>query len=217
MLTKVLSQILASGSQISVDSQAVTGGTIFITTISRAGQIDQVSSNFVPSALGSTRRYLSLTNAKDDTGIPLTAVAGTPTGAVGIARTAGTSLTLVGEATSSSAKTNKALFEFNLPDSYVPGKDIAVVVNAFAAGTGTLTTLSTTMTVAAYSETNGVEAALSVSAAVLIPKTTAADLAFTITGTGLVPGQHIALELTMLITTASGANTGTINSISFQA
>ena len=46
---------------------------------------------------------------------------------------------------------------------------------------------------------------------------TAGNLVFTITGTGLVPGQHVAVELTMLITSASGANPGVIYSVSYGA
>jgi hypothetical protein len=165
---------------------------------------------------GPQTRYLSLTDAKADSGIPLTAAAGTPAGAVGISRTAGTSLQLVGEATSSSAKTDKAFFEFNLPSTYVAGAAIPVVVNAIVTGSGTLTGASTTITVAAYTETNGVEAALTVSAAQQFDKT-GETLTFTVTGTGLAPGQHVAVEITMLVTSASGANTGVINSVAIQA
>jgi hypothetical protein len=72
------------------------------------------------------------------------------------------------------------------------------------------------MTVTPYSEVNGVETALTVTAAVQITKT-GGDLAFTITGTGLTPGSHITLELTMLVTSSSGANTGQVNSVSYVA
>ena len=81
----------------------------------------------VAAITGPQTRYLPLTGAKADSGIPLTAAAGTPAGAVGIARTAGTSLTLAGEATSASAKTDKAFFEFTLPETYVAGANIPVV------------------------------------------------------------------------------------------
>lgn len=170
----------------------------------------------VAAITGPQTRYLPLTDAKADSGIPLTAAAGTPTGAVGVSRTAGTSLQLVGEATSASAKTNKAFWEFDLPQTYVAGADIPVIVNAIVTGSGTLTAASTTITVAAYTEINGVEAALTVSAAQQFDKT-GETLTFTITGTGLVPYQHIAIEITMLVTSASGANTGTLNSVAIQA
>lgn len=165
---------------------------------------------------GTTNRFLPLTDAKSDAGVPLTAAAGTPAGAVGVARTAGTSLALVGEATSASAKTNKAFWEFNLPSTYIAGSNIPVKINAIVTGSGTLTGASTTIAVAAYTETNGVEAALTVSAAQQFDKT-GENLTFTITGTGLTPGQHVAVEVTMLVTSASGANTGQLNSISITA
>jgi len=160
---------------------------------------------------------MRLTDAKSDLGVPMTAAAGTPAGTVGVSRSAGTSLTLVGEATSGADnKTDKALFEFSLPDSYQSGSNISLVVNCNTTGT-VITSASTTMTVAFYTEGNaGAETAGTVSAAQQIPAT-AGDLTFTITGTGLVPGQHVAVELTMLVTTASGAAHGIINSVRYGA
>lgn len=206
-------------SELLTQSLSVSGGTLYISTLRQGGVQGlpaAVTQTFVPTGAASPQRFLALTNAKSDLGVPMTAAAGTPAGTVGVSRTAGTSLQLLGEATSSSAKTNKALFEFNLPDTYVAGANIPVTVNAVVTGSGTLTTVSTTMAVAAYTETNGVEAALTVSAAQQIPATTAANLSFTVTGTNLVPGQHVAVELVMLVTSSSGANTGTINSVSYQ-
>jgi hypothetical protein len=215
--TNILTQQIYGGNLVTVDSVAVAGGTLYMAGIMNGGVQQGISAVFVPTGASSPQRFLALSHAVSDLGVPMTAAAGTPSGTVGISRTAGTSLQLLGEVTSSNAKTNKALFEFNLPDSYVAGTNIPVTVNAVAAGSGTLTAVSTTMTVAAYTEKNGVEAALTVTAAVQIPPTTAADLSFTITGTNLIPGQHLALELVMLVTSASGANTGTINSVSYQA
>jgi hypothetical protein len=108
------------------------------------------------------------------------------------------------------------MFEFDLPDSYVSGSDIPVIVNASVSGAGTLTGASTTMTLAAYTELNGVEAALAVSAAQQIVAA-GSDLTFTVTGTGLVPGQHVVIECVLLVTSSSGANTGAINSVAYKA
>lgn len=163
--------------------------------------------------MGPLNRPIPLTSGKSDLGVPMTAAAGTPAGTVGVSRTAGTSLTLVGEVTSSSAKTDKVMFEYNLPDTYIAGNPITVTVNASISGSGTLTGASTTMTLAAYSETNGVEAALTVSAAQPIVAG-GSDLVFTVTpSAAMTAGRRIVLELTMLITSASGANTGAINSV----
>lgn len=68
---------------------------------------------------------------------------------------------------------------------------------------------------AAYTEINGVETALPVSAAQQFTGT-AANYVFTITGTVLTPGAHISIEVTMLVTTSVGALTGQINSVSYQ-
>jgi hypothetical protein len=205
----------AGGSELLTQSQAVTGGTLYTTVLRESGAQGQpigVTSTFVSSAAAGKVRYLPLTGGKSDAGVSLT---GTATGgAVGVSRTAGTSLTLVGEATSASAKTDKVMWEFNHPDSYVAGANIPVTVNCVATG-GTITAASTTMTVAAYTETNGAEAALTVSSAQQIPAT-AGNLTFTITGTSLTPGQHVSIELVMLVTTSAGAGTGTINSVSYQ-
>jgi hypothetical protein len=124
-------------------------------------------------------------------------------------------LVLSGEATSSSAATDQALFETNLADTYQAGAAIPITVNCNYSGTGTVTAASTTMTVAAYSEVNGVETALTVSAAQRMTSA-AKNLVFTLTGTGLTANAHIAVELTMLVTSSSGANTGQVNSVAVQ-
>jgi len=205
-------------SELLTQSISVSGGTLYLTTLRQPGIQGQpagVAQTFVPVAAGGLVRYVRLTDAKSDLGVPMTAAAGTPSGTVGVSRTAGTSLALTGEATSgAAAKTDKALFEFNLPDTYVAGANIPVTVNCTTSGT-TITAASTTMTVAAYTEVNGVETALTVSAAQQIPAT-AANLVFTVTGTALTPGQHVVVELVMLVTTSAGAGTGTINAVSYQ-
>jgi hypothetical protein len=79
-----------------------------------------------------------------------------------------------------------------------------------------LTAASTTMTLNAYSETNGAEAALTLSAAQQMVAA-GSNLTFTLTGTGLVPGQRIVIEAVMLVTSSSGANTGALNSLAYGA
>lgn len=200
--------------EIFTQSYAVPGGTLY-QQIFRSGGINpqyQLSTNFVPASAGGLTRYLKLTDAKSDAGVPMTAAPGTPSTTVGVTRTAGTSLTLNGEATSgAAAKTDNALFELNLADSYVAGANVSIIVNCNTSGT-VITAGSTTMTVNVYSEVNGVETLLTTSAAQQIPAA-ATNLTFTLTGTSLVPGAHIAIELVMLVTTASGAAHGLINSV----
>lgn len=163
-------------------------------------------------------RYLRLTDVKADTGLPLlTATAATTV--PGITRTAGTSMVLTGAATSGATPaTTKMFWEFDLPDTYVSGAAIPVLVNTVVATATDVTAASTTTTVAAYTEINGVETALTVSAAQQTPITTAATLTFSITGTGLVAGAHLAIEVTSLVTTTvGGASSMALNSIGYQA
>jgi len=163
--------------------------------------------------MGQLSRPLPLTSGKSDLGVSLTAAAGTPAGAVGISRTAGTSLTLVGETTSSNAKTDKVIFEFNMPDTYIAGTPIKVTVNASVSGSGTLTGASTTMTMTAYSETDGVETALTVTAAQQIVAA-GSNLVFMVTpNSAITAGRRIVIGLTMLVTSSSGSNTGVINAV----
>jgi hypothetical protein len=200
-------------SELEMQGTSVSGGTVYHTIFRGPGNPPSwaMSTVFAPVAAGGLTRNLILTDAKSDLGVALTA---TPTaGAVGVTRVAGASLVMTGEATSASAKTDKALFEFNLPDSFKAGSNIAVTVNCLASG-GTITAASTTLTLAAYTETNGVEAPLAVTAAQQIPST-ATNLTYTITGTALTPGQHMAIELTMLVTSSVGAATGVINGVSY--
>ena len=199
-----------------VDTLTVTGGTLYVSTFFD-GSNNPVggASSFVPYAVTPPVRFLPLTQASSDAGVALT---GTATGgAMGISRTAGTSLVLVGEATSASAVTDKAIWEFDLPDTYVPGAAIPVVVNAAITGTGTLTAASCTMTVTAFLEVNGVETALTVTGGSIQITPAGADMSWSVAGTGLSPGNRLVLEAAMLVTSASGSNTGRVGRVSFAA
>jgi hypothetical protein len=209
-------------SELLVQSYAVPGGTLYAGVLRPPGATSppvSLGMSFVPTGTTTPTRPLALTDAKSTGGVPMTAAAGTPSATVAPSRTAGTSLVLVGEATSSSAKTDNAMWEFRLPDSYVAGANIPVVINANYTGGGTITGASTTLTVTAYAEgQNGAETALTVSAAQQFTGT-AANYTFTITGlgSGLAPNSRIVVSVAMLVTSSSGANTGQINSIAFGA
>ena len=195
---------LSAGQTVALESSSLPGGVLMLTALANPT---------VPQT-----RYLPLTDVHTDAGLPIiTATAATTL--PGIARTAGSSLYLTGVATSGAqGVTTKMLWEFNLPSTYVAGANIPVIVNCVVPTAANVTAASTTMTVAAYTETNGVEAAISVTAAQQIALTTATNLTFTITGTALTPGQHVALELVMLVTTITGgASSGQVNSVAYQA
>jgi hypothetical protein len=160
---------------------------------------------------GNLTDRLPLLNARNTTGAALGASA--TSGAMGYSITLGTSAALVGEATSSSAKTDVCLFEYILPSSYVAGTNPQLVVNTNYTGSGTVTAVSTTMTPTVYAEVDaGTQGANICSTAQQIGSS-AADLTFTLTGTGLTAGQRLMLELSMLVTTSAGAATGQVNSI----
>ncbi len=200
-------------------TDVVAGGTIVIASLANppgSGLPASIAATFIPAAMSGATRNLSLVDANGPTGVPITATAGATGGAVGIVRSAGTSCVLQGLATSGNAKDNFALWQVNLPASYVAGANIPVIVNAGILGTGTLNAGSCTLTVQAFVEVNGVETALTVSASQTIVATPA-PYTFTITGTGLTTYENVCIEVDGLVTSSSGANTLEINSVSFVA
>lgn len=212
-----------SQSEALLQSYAVTGGTLY--WLCNRGPGLQGSSipvpygcsgaSFVPTNLsGSFTRYLSLSDARLDSGIISVATSSPSTTNFAIARTAGTSYALIGGATSASAVTTKAMWETNIASTYVAGTAIPIVVNANYTGSGTITAASTTLTVAAYTEVGGVETAITGITAAQQFTGTAANYSFSIPSTaGLIAGQHVTVEVTMLVTSSANANTGQINSV----
>jgi hypothetical protein len=207
----------ANGKTLTTASAAVTGGSLYVNFLQdqTSGVISDIGgATFVPAAAGGMTRGLKLPDALTDAGQPMPA---TPTtGVFGVTRTAGSSLVLTGETTSSSTVTDKAAWIVGLNDSYVSGANIAVTVSGVVTGAGTLTAGSTLLTLAAYLVINGVETALSVTAAQQWGKT-AGSYVFTVTGTGLIPGSQVMFELTAAVASASGANTGIVTGVSYVA
>lgn len=190
-----------------------------------SGFISNVSINDVASLLGQaciliqtsstdglSNTEIKLAEFKNITGAALGAAAAA--GVLGYTVTLGTAYFLVGEATSSSAKTDTGMVEIVLPQNYVDGQPIALKVNANYTGSGTVTAASCSVTAAAYllADAGTMGASLIATAAQLITAT-AQDLSFVITGTSLKPGARLLLELSLLVTSASGANTGQVNSV----
>jgi hypothetical protein len=193
-----------SGASYTADAAGI------ITGVSPADAVDLIKNGCKFG--GNTTERLSLLNFKNTTGATLTASAGS--GVLGISSTVGTSLGLVGEATSSSAKTDVGMIEYILPSSYVAGTNFNVVINANYTGSGTLTGASTTCVPTVYAEADaGTQGSNLVTTSAQQITGTAADYAFAVNGSGLVPGQRILIEVSMTITSSSGANTGQINSV----
>lgn len=206
-------------SEALIQSVAVTGGNLYYTCYQQGGPTPQwgcSAPTFVPSTVGGGyTRFLALSDARLDSGIISTSATGSST-SYGVARTAGTSYALLGAATSSSAVTTKAMWETNVASTYVSGAVIPIVINTNYTGSGTLTAASTTINIAVYTEVGGVETAITgvLPASAQQISATPTNYTFSIPASaGLVVGQHIVVEATMVITTASGANTGQINSV----
>jgi hypothetical protein len=132
--------------------------------------------------------------------------AGTPAGALGI--TAGSfgtnSPLLVGEAANANAKTDYARFLFTLPAEYDPGQ--AVTLRVAAKRTGALQ-VGGTVDASVYKSDNagGIGADL---CATNVQTVTAAfaNYDFTITPTGLVPGDVLDVQLTVVADDTGGTN-----------
>lgn len=209
-------------SEINVQQYGISGGTLYYGCWRGPGAVVTgpnfpqgcFSLGFVPTNLSGTyTRWLSLSDARFDSGI-VGAASGASAPNFNISRTAGTSYDLSGVATSSSAVTTKFLFETNVASTYVSGTAIPVTVNANYTGTGTITAASTTLTLNAYTEVGGVETAITGITAAQDFTGTAANYVFNIpSSAGLSAGQHIAIEVVMLVTSASGANTGQLNAV----
>jgi hypothetical protein len=174
-----------------------------------AGQSDVVNG-------GTSTRRIPLTDAKSDLGVPLTVTA--VSGAMGITRVAGSSLQLVGEvASAGSNTTDKAFFEIVLPDTYVAGANISAIVDVSVLGSGTVNATATMVSLAAYTYSNGVETAVSVTPTSQQVSGTAVDYTFVINGGSIVSESRMGLETTLVMHPSSGVITGTINKVEYVA
>ena len=191
------SSTISAGSTVKLDNPNVNSGVTILTGMSAADM------------------PIQLTSGRAATGAVITATAGS--GIMGISRTAGTSLALVGEATSGNAKTNAAIFFTALPFSYNDGTALSIVANAEVTGSGTLTAASTTIEVAVNSIVAGAETALSVTGGAQKFTATPTDYTWAVAGTNLTAGMQLAVTTTTIVTSSSGANTGKLNSLVLKA
>jgi hypothetical protein len=209
---------VALDKEIAMASLAVGNGTLYITTVRDASNTDPqgVGTCYAPMSATPPARQLRLTSAFGSTGVPLTASA--PSGGFGISRTAGTSLVLSAEATSSNTKTDTVNFEFVLPDTYVAGAALPIVIDANYTGSGTVTTTSIECKVSLMGVTGAQTVVYDSTQAG--PTATATHYTFNVPvadTVNFVPGSVIQLTITMIVTTSAGALTGQINSVKFVA
>lgn len=166
--------------------------------------------NAALAASGLIAQQIPLTDGFSTAGVFLTATPGS--GAFGISLTAGTSIALTGESTSASTKTDDVLFDYVLPQNYIAGQNITLTANAKQAGAGTVS--AKTIDALAYLLANdGTMGADIIAVAAKTLTNANADYAWTIPGSGLVPGSHLLLRLTTVITTSAGAANAQINSV----
>jgi hypothetical protein len=139
--------------------------------------------------------------------------AGASAGKFGYAVALATSFAMASESANNNTKTDDCLFEYVLPAWYVAGQNVTVTVNASITGSGTLSTK--TAQIKAYrTASNGTQGADIGPGSASAMTAGGADVAFTITGTTLNPGDKIVLELeTVLIETASSGMVANINSV----
>jgi hypothetical protein len=171
----------------------------------------QVGANGMPQAVAAGN--LPLASAKAITGAALPATAAS--NAFGYSVTLGTSMFLITEVANNSTATDNCMFEYIVPASYLAGSNLTLAVNAsITIGSGTLTVQTLTphayLMNAAGANTMGANIASAGQNIVNGGST----LLFTITGTNLVPGSRLLIELTTVLTeTSTHAVTGNINSV----
>lgn len=170
-----------------------------------------VDDSLVSALLDSGFTFLSaagkvnLLDAFCQDGAPLAAAAAA--GDFGVSLTPGTSFYLVGESTQNTTKTDKALWEITLPDSYVAGNDVVVTPNAGFSGTGTVSTK--TVDVNAYEQAaDGTQGAdlCGTAAQNLGAVGVYSDFAFVIDGDNLAPGDKLLIVVTLVLTETGNMN-----------
>ena len=211
-ITAVDTGSVAGGSDLQVSSLEVSGGTLYFAT-ARAGGMVGVSTAFVPSSAASQARPLALTAAKATTGVPLTATA---TGGNFGLHISPPAAYLVGEVASAGTATDAAMWEFDMPDSYVAGNAVTIQAACNVVGSGTLGA-GTQLQADAYLFANSGTLTHPLNAGTNTLAAGAQTISFTIPGTGIVPESHLALVLTGTIVTSSGACTLDVNGVSVQA
>lgn len=202
--------VQASGSQTTYTVAAdgsISANPNDVAALLQAGFTQAARGGQGASGIGTLRPSLLTFKNTDGT----TLAASPASGKFGITETFGTSEKLLSETANSNTKTDAAITEFTLPDSYVAGQDLTLSVNAVVSGT------LTTKTVAADARKiadAGTEGSNLIATAAQVMSTTAADLTFVVTGTTLSPGDRVALKLTMVVTEGAAADqTGSINSV----
>lgn len=173
-----------------------------------------LAAGFVTIVPGASPSPLALLEFKNTDGTTMTGSASA--GKFALSVTAGTSEVLTGEAAQGNTKTDAAIREYTVPNTYVAGQALTVTVNTGYTGSGTVG--ASTIAVAAYltSVTGTQGSSLVTTSATAISGATAANYTFNVTGTTLAPGSRLLIKVTLVTIETGGAATltGTVNSLS---
>lgn len=135
----------------------------------------------------------------------------------GLVYTPATGNYLTGTATSSGSTTDVAAFDFVLPYNYIAGSNITLTVwGYYTSASGAVGTH--TMAAAAYLNAAGAGtqgSTLIATSPITTTITTATAMAFTITGTTLVPGSYLSCTISSAITNSTGASTQFVTAVTY--
>ncbi len=171
-----------------------------------------LDSTIAPAANGLYATALPLLHASNSDGSTVAAAASA--GKFGLTVTLATGTFLVSQAANSTTVSPIALFDVVLPRNYVAGQNITVTINCqYVLGGGTIGTH--TINANAYRTANdGTQGADMINVSAGSVAAAAGDVAFTIVGTTLNPGDRVILKAAMVISDTGGsAITGQVNSV----
>jgi hypothetical protein len=211
-VTSVASVTLDRGTEALVLKKVdVTGyGQALVGLHTTDKRVDSMAVASIPIQQTLTR--LPLYSARNVDGLRI-ATTGVASGAFLYALTPGTANTLTGHDAKNAAATDTTVFTAALPNGYVAGDDVSVIVNTSVTGSGTLGACTLTASVYRVADTGAHSANLCTTTAPTLAAA-ATDHTFTVTGTTLSPGDLISTKLVMLITeTADTTINGVISGV----
>ncbi len=179
------------------------GQTALVTAIPTELQ-SLVNSGAIRSLDQSAKQGVPLTELRTTAAMKDT-LADAPSGAtLGLGDAAGSLLT--GSQTNNTTANQSASFVYNIPNNYVPGANLTVTVRAKVSAARQVS--ATVDVVAKAVGDTGVGSDICATAAQNLT-TSYADYAFVITGTGLVPGQQLVIDVFLATNDTGGSTNGT--------
>lgn len=207
-------QAIGTGATYTADVSGVVSGVVLadVASFMNAGWPMLNTAPEPSPTTGLVPIRLPLMQGRNSDGSALGAAAAA--GKFGNAITLGTSQQLVSEAANSNTKTDIVLYEFQLPKEYIAAANLTVTCGCqYNLGSGTIGTH--TLAAAAYRNADaGTQGANMIATSAQSVPATEGDVAFTVTGTTLSPGDRVTLSLTMVIQDTGASNiTGNVDSV----